>query len=162
MQFVLLVLVIVGGLFFLFLKETDQSIANFSFLPLFSADYEVVHIGEVLVQVGVANTPDARIQGLSGRTTIGEKDGMLFVFPESDYHGVWMKDMRFPVDVVWIDEDLKVVDVARNLTPDSYPKIYEPRKPAKYVLETDVLFIETFNIGIGQTVEIPRSLRDSY
>jgi uncharacterized protein len=161
MQFVVLMVMIIAGVFFLYLEYTNQSITNFSFAQLFTADYNIIRIGDVSIQVEVANTPQSREKGLSGRSDLGEKGGLLFVFPKVGYHGIWMKDMRFPIDVIWISEDFVVVDITRNLTPDSYPKVFEPSKPVKYALETEVLFAETFNIRVGQKVSIPEALQDS-
>ena len=159
LQVFVLILIIIGGLFYMYLSYTNQTITNFSFTKLFTADYNIIRIGEISVQVEVANTEATRTKGLSGRTEIGD-GGLLFVFPEADFHGIWMKDMRFPIDVIWISEDFKVVDISRNLTPDSYPTVYEPKRAVKYALETDVLFAETFNIRVGQEVHIPEAMRE--
>ena len=161
LQFVILIGIILAGTFFFYLDRTNQTITNFSFMPLFMADYNIIRIGEIAFVVEIANTPEARERGLSGRKDLGEKQGMLFVFREAGYHGLWMKDMKFAIDVIWISEDFKVVDITRNLSPDTYPRIFEPRKPAKYALETEVLFIDTFSISIGQEVSIPKAMQTS-
>lgn len=62
---------------------------------------------------------------------------MLFVFPEAGLHRFWMKDMNFPIDIYWLGKNYEVVDVAKNVPPESYPKTFSPKSPANYVLETN-------------------------
>lgn len=113
-----------------------------------------MRVGDVSLKVNLASTPLERERGLSGRDSIGA-DGMLFIFPKSDYHGFWMKDMRFPIDMIWISEDLKVVHIEKNVSPDSYPHVFRPTSPARYILETDAHFADTFDISLGQRVVLP-------
>lgn len=157
---ILVGIVLVGG-FFLYLDRTNQTLSSFSLMQLFTVDFNYVRVGDISLEVEVANNPEARTRGLSGRSEIGDAQGMLFVFPEPGYHGIWMPDMQFPIDVIWVDENFKVVDLTPNLSPSTYPKVFEPQKPVKYVIETDVLFIETFGVAVGQTVHIPEALQES-
>lgn len=77
---------------------------------------------------------------------------MLFVFEKADYHSFWMKDMKFAIDIIWIDEDKKITDITHNATPGTYPEIFKPSLPAKYVLEVMSGWIEKNNIEIGMQV----------
>ena len=77
----------------------------------------------------------ARQRGLSGRLALAAGQGMLFVFPASARHRIWMKDMHFPIDILWIDKSGTVVHVQAEATPDSYPAIFAPPVAAQYVLE---------------------------
>lgn len=117
-----------------------------------------VHIGTVPVRVEIADTPALRMRGLSGRDSLDAAGGMLFIFDESDYHRVWMRDMRFSIDVIWIGENLQVVDITRRLTPDTYPRQFEPSTPARFALEVNAQFAESFGISVGDAVELPRAL----
>ena len=99
------------------IEETPQQVAeNFT--------YEVV------------DTDATREQGLSGRTSIPENYGMLFVFPKKDLHGFWMKDMQFAIDMIWINEEGIIVGIERGATPESFPQSFFPPEPVPYVLET--------------------------
>ncbi len=149
MQFALLAILIVIGVVMLIRNQ------GVSFQDFFYVDIDVVHVGTLVVQVEVANTPELRARGLSGREDLGNVKGLLMVFEEADYHGIWMKDMKFPIDVIWMDETGTVVDISTSLTPDSYPNIYEPDKPALYALEVDEIFIDTYNISEGIRITIP-------
>ena len=73
--------------------------------------------------------------GLSYRKFLPSDQGMLFIFPESGSYGFWMKDMNFSLDMVWLDQDKKVVGIVTNATPESYPDVFMPPSLIKYVLE---------------------------
>jgi uncharacterized membrane protein (UPF0127 family) len=89
-----------------------------------------------IISVEVRDTFDGRQKGLSGRASIDADKGMLFVFDESELSNCfWMKDMRFDIDMVWLDENRNVVTVEKSVTPESYPESFCPDKPAKYGLE---------------------------
>ena len=72
---------------------------------------------------------------------------MLFVFPDNDQHGIWMKDMKFPIDIIWISENYNIVHVKKDATPESYPTVFKNSKPARYVLELPAGSIETFSFN---------------
>lgn len=128
-------------------------------IPGFQGELKpLVSIGDVPVRVDVADNPSERQLGLSGRDNLPATEGLLFVFPESDYHGIWMKDMRFPIDVIWIDEHFKVIDITRNLKPETFPRIFEPRVPARFIIETNSNFTASFGIKIGDAVAFPEDL----
>ncbi len=76
------------------------------------------------ISAEVANTPSARAQGLSFRTALGFNNGMLFLFDKPDDYGFWMKDMNFPIDIVWIKDD-KIVGVVEKAAPEPNKSIYE-------------------------------------
>ena len=121
---------------------------------LYPAD-PVMHIGDYAVYIDIADTPETRERGLSGRNDLGGLNGLLFIFDQPDYHGIWMKEMKFAIDVIWISEDLEVIGITENLTPDSYPRIFEPPKKALYAVETNPGYAETLGINVGDKVTIP-------
>ena len=65
-----------------------------------------------------------------------------------------MKDMNFPIDVIWLDENYRVVDIAQDVRPDSFPKVFDPQGPAKYILEVNAGFSGRNNIKIGDRLEL--------
>lgn len=113
-----------------------------------------VKIDGVVFNVLVADTKPARIQGLSGRSSLGERQGMLFVFDENDQQGIWMKDMKFPIDIVWISENFRIVDIKRDATPESYPEVFTNVRPARYVLELPAGSIDTFSLNGLSNIQI--------
>lgn len=114
-----------------------------------------VKIDNTVIEVEIAETPLARERGLSGRKTLGENKGMLFVFGEKNYHSFWMKEMKFPIDIIWISDD-KVVDIAHNvpIVASEFLKIYQPKEPVNFVLEVNAGFSEKHDVKVGDRVEI--------
>lgn len=89
------------------------------------------------VDVEVVREQENRARGLQFRDSLGEKQGMLFIFPESRRHDFWMKDTKIPLDIIWIDSAYQVVHIENNVPPclrDPCPR-YAPQAPARYVLE---------------------------
>jgi len=92
--------------------------------------------GKVL-QVEVMVSDEDRAMGLMFRPSLPLDHGLLFVFESPEFHGFWMKNCRFPIDMVWLDQDHKVVHVAEAVPPckaDPCP-VYEPLRRASYVVE---------------------------
>lgn len=111
-----------------------------------------IEVGGTPLIVDVARTKEARAQGLSGRERIPNDHGLLFIFEESGRYPIWMRNMKFPIDVYWIDESGVIVDVWENARPESYPSVFSPRADAKYILEVIAGYSEIFNVRIGTTV----------
>ncbi len=114
-----------------------------------------VIIGNTVIEVEVAKTALAREQGLSRREKLEENKGMLFVFDKKDYHSFWMREMNFPIDIIWIADD-KIVDIAHNVpsTVSQFLKTYQPKEPVNFVLEVNAGFSESHGIKVGNKVEI--------
>ena len=114
-------------------------------------------VGDTSVQLEVTQTVQDRIDGLSNRESIGKADGLLFVFPTSDRHAIWMKDMLFPIDIVWVREE-KVIDIAPNVQPpspgtlDNELDAYFPRLDADWVIEFPAGWAEEHGLKIGDPV----------
>ncbi len=111
-----------------------------------------IDIGGVRLRVQVADTPDARERGLSGRASLAPFDGMLFVFAEPST--LWMQGMLFPLDIIWISPKGFVADIIENVSPKSYPKRFSSRSPAEYAVEVPAGFVGQHNISIGDRVSI--------
>ena len=117
-----------------------------------------VVIGDTAVLARVADTESTRIRGLSGTHSLNEDQAMLFVFDRASDWSIWMKDMRYPIDVIWIDETKTVVDFTSNLTPASYPHSFKPGRPALYVLEVPSGFASRHSVRLGTRADflVPR------
>jgi len=96
-----------------------------------------VLVNNKLFYLEIADTPKEREQGLSGRDSLPKENGLFFVFDRPDYYGFWMKEMKFPIDIVWFNEKKEVVGITRNLKPESYPKVFYPPQKIKYALEVN-------------------------
>jgi uncharacterized protein len=91
--------------------------------------------------------PQDLARGLSGTDQLPDGRGMLFDLGSDDYHGFWMKDMRYSIDIIWLDSSKTVVDIKRRASPASYPESFRPNHLARYVLETPI----DSNINIGDS-----------
>jgi uncharacterized protein len=90
-----------------------------------------------VLQVEVMVKDEDRAMGLMFRPSLPKDRGMLFIFERPDFHGIWMKNCRFPIDIVWLDEEKKVVHVAESVPPckaEPCP-VYNPLRRAAYVVE---------------------------
>ncbi len=89
------------------------------------------------VTAELAITDEERQLGLMFREKINPDQGMLFVFEEEGIHSFWMKNMRFSLDILWLDKDKRIVHIERKVPPGKNPPYpsYSPVYPAKYVLE---------------------------
>lgn len=109
---------------------------SFSFFIYIKNKKEVyLHTPNNKYSVLVSNTEEKRILGLSNTTKLDEKTVMLFVFPQNDYHGIWMKDMNYSIDIVYLNEDMTVINYYDNISPITYPTVYYPEKLARYIVE---------------------------
>jgi uncharacterized membrane protein (UPF0127 family) len=107
----------------------------------------------VVLSVELAKTPQAQQMGLSGRVSMAADRGMLFVFDSESNWGFWMKDMKFPLDIIWFDSNRRVVYIEQDLapcTPQSCP-IYTPPTNAMYVLEVNAGFVQAHGVAMGDT-----------
>lgn len=104
------------------------------------------------LDVWIADTPYKRSKGLSVVDELNKNEGMFFIFEQSGIYPFWMKDMQFPINIMWVDESMRIVHIHEHAIPEDYPHSYNPGKEALYVLETQHGFVETYGIAIGDSV----------
>lgn len=109
------------------------------------------------INLEIVKTIEDVSRGLGGRDNLESDNGMLFIFSRSDYYAFWMKDMRFPIDIIWIQDDA-VVDISKNVPAEQGVsleklKLYQPRQKANRVLELNAGFTDKNNIKIGDKVK---------
>ena len=119
-----------------------------------------VFIGQKTVNVYYVDTDEERSVGLSRFDSLNTNDGMLFTFDQENIKPpFWMKDMKFPIDIIWINDNIiiqidKDVQPAQEGTPESELLLYLPEEPVDYVLEVNAGHTERNNINVGDEVEI--------
>jgi uncharacterized membrane protein (UPF0127 family) len=109
--------------------------------------------GKVL-QAEVMVRDEDRAMGLMFRASLPLDRGMVFVFETADFHGIWMKNCRFPIDILWLDEEKRVVHVADSVPPckaDPCP-VYNPMRKAAYVVELNAGQARREKAVVGATV----------
>jgi uncharacterized protein len=115
--------------------------------------------GKVL-QSEVMVKDEDRAMGLMFRPSLPPDHGMLFVFDATDFHTIWMKNCKFPIDIVWLDDDHRVVDIAPSVPPckvDPCP-VYRPMRRARYVVEMNAGQAQREKVARGAALEfkLPR------
>ncbi|HOU37003.1 MAG TPA: DUF192 domain-containing protein [Candidatus Omnitrophota bacterium] len=112
-----------------------------------------VCIKDRCVTAEIADTQEARATGLMHRDSLAPGWGMLFIFPDEAKHAFWMMNVRFPIDIIWIDRDLKIVHIEHSAAACSGAcPSYEPQAAAAYVLEVPAGFCTRNSIVVGDTV----------
>jgi uncharacterized membrane protein (UPF0127 family) len=112
-----------------------------------------LHAPKGVIHAEIADTDASREQGLSDRQSLPANHGMLFIFDTPGQYGFWMKDMHFPLDMVWINADKTVAGVTKDLSPSTYPSIFPPPSPISYVLEINAGSAEKFGLISGAIVD---------
>lgn len=147
---ILIISVVASTLMFLY-RTYQEPITDY----LFDTNSIGIHVRDIPLRVQVSDTDLERQQGLSGLESMGAEKGMIFVFEKEGDYLFWMKDMLFPIDILWINNNLEVVHIEKNVKPDSYPVRYGSPAPARFVLETNAFFVDTFNIRVGDKIKVP-------
>jgi uncharacterized protein len=106
------------------------------------------------VTAEIADSSEERAQGLMNRKFLAINGGMLFVFPELETVKFWMKNTYVALDMVFINEQYQIVDIAANAEPLNESKTYGPESAIKYVLEVNAGFVEQNNYSIGDKLSI--------
>jgi uncharacterized membrane protein (UPF0127 family) len=118
----------------------------------------VISLNEKPIEVEVASTYTARQKGLKDRESLPDGKGMMFVFSVSGQHGIWMKNMRFPIDVIWLKDGV-IVDMAKNIQPPTQRTaneeldIYYPRMPANSIIEMSASTLDKAGVKIGDRIK---------
>lgn len=131
-------------------KKTGTSDAVFTVAPV-SFTHSLL-IGRQTITVAFAVTKLQQEQGLSGTKELSMDNGMLFIFDAPMMPAFWMKDMNYPLDIIWIDPNKQIVGVSENLDPATYPKTFVPPSNILYVLEVPAGFYKTNYLKIGDRV----------
>lgn len=111
----------------------------------------------ITVSVEVAANTRSRERGLSGREALASNEGMLFLFEDADTYSFWMKDMKFPIDIIWIQGD-EVVDITIDAQPPAMPgeqpQSFFPRVAVDRVLEVPAGFAKAHGLRTGMEVAV--------
>lgn len=108
-------------------------------------------------QVDVMDTLETRERGLMFREGLPPGRGMFFVFDRSGEYAFWMKNMTFPIDILWLNEDRVIVHIEENVPPCTQDPcaVYVPHARARYVLEIPAGDSRRQGISMGETAKIP-------
>lgn len=114
-------------------------------------------IGKQSFSLSLAKKPKELEKGLSERKSLASNEGMLFVFDKPDYYSFWMKNMKFPIDMIFIKKNRIVTiyqDVQSPKSKDETSPIFKPEEPADMVLEINAGLSKKYNIKKGDEVKL--------
>jgi uncharacterized membrane protein (UPF0127 family) len=110
-----------------------------------------VHVGTHTYVAEIASTPAAQEQGLSSRMGMSTRQAMLFTYNKPQKLCFWMKDMYFPLDMIWLNADHQVVYIKQNVSPQTYPRAFCAQ--AQYVLELQAGQAHASGMYVGQRID---------
>ncbi|MFA5936751.1 MAG: DUF192 domain-containing protein [Candidatus Paceibacterota bacterium] len=142
------ILIFVFAIVFYNISISDMQVKNLNVNKI-----QYVKIAGKILKTELALTSEAQQKGLSNRKELKEDESMLFVFNYPGRYSFWMKDMNFPIDIIWLDENLNIVYIKKNAMPESYPESFTPNQNSKYVLEVFASFSEKNNLKEGDKVK---------
>lgn len=142
-------LVTLGYLGYVWYQNEYKSESNREFVNLTLASENI--------QAEVVRSLVAKTQGLSGRDLLAPNTGMLFVYTETRNPEIWMKDMKFAIDIIFISKEGTVVAIFENATPESYfekpPRIFKTLEGARYVLEVPAGTVHDAGVRVGVSID---------
>jgi len=110
-----------------------------------------LYLGDGVFDATIANTQPAREKGLGGVSDLKPNQALILAFASDDKWPIWMKDMKVPIDIIWLDKDKKVIYIVKNASPDtSTDVIYTPKTDARYVVEVPSGTVESKTIRTGR------------
>ncbi|MCK4757535.1 MAG: DUF192 domain-containing protein [Thermoplasmata archaeon] len=157
---IIIILVLAVALMFIF-YDADSPPEDGTQEP----DYEALAIFQtsgnqtIEIKCEVASTPEERLIGLMGVAHLPEDEGMVFVFEETKTVEFWMKNVEIPLDIVFIDVNMTIINITEanvesNVTPESEMARYPSGGPVKYVVEFNRGICSSNGIMIGSQVNI--------
>lgn len=111
-------------------------------------------INDKAFELTIVNTPKEMEIGLSEMSSLPQNKGMLFLFKVPDYYSFWMRNMKIPIDIIYINKD-KIVTIFSKVKaplPSESPIIYRPDEPSNKVLEINAGLSEKYNFKKGDKV----------
>lgn len=172
---VLLVFVLAGGVAWIYFAvqyeqgEIREAVARGDYeIPLDEPQSEItqedwraiypntipITIAGIEVQASIADTLSTRIKGLSGTQFLPDNVVKLFAFGVPGEHSIWMKDMNYSLDILWVAKEGDVVHIEEDVSPETFPESFSSPVPAWYVVEAAAGFVANNSITVGDEVVI--------
>jgi len=119
--------------------------------------------GGVELKLEMAVSAEQRMLGYMDRAHVADDEGMLFLFGSIATHGIWMRNCLVPLDIIWLDKNLRIVEIAPRLQPcppsDVDPEmkdcpVHQPMRQSAYVLEIAGGRAEVLGLAVGQSIVV--------
>ena len=150
-------LVIVGAiaLFYFLSLSSKLEIPSEAVFEEKKSEIIEIYLEKTKVFADVVKTQSAIERGLSGRENLLSNHGMLFIFSTPDRYGFWMKEMKFPIDILWLSNDGSVMHTEEGVSPETYPQTFAPKSGlARYVLELPAGYSREHQVEIGDKIDL--------
>lgn len=121
-----------------------------------TAEEWVAELGAEPFVLEVVDDPDARRQGLMGRTELAANRGMLFDFPEGVTPSIWMRNMHIPLDLIYLDGDARITHLFEAVPPcKAQPcALYSADRPLRFVIEVPAGTVDRLDLKVGQQIDL--------
>lgn len=141
---------------FTFFRQATLAVAIVLFCTACRAQGPHVELGGETFSVEIADTSEKQRLGLMFRDSMPEDHGMLFIFPNERMRSFWMKNMRMPIDIIYFDEDYRVVSIVKHARPCRTTRCpgYPSAGPARYVLELKAGLADELGLETGDLMEV--------
>lgn len=138
------------------IREPEPSELTSDDWRLIYPNTQLITIASTTVQASVADSLPERIKGLSDTPFLPENVVKLFVFGTYGRHEIWMKDMNYPIDIIWADSEGVIVHIEGDVAPETYDRgeVFGSPVPAWYVVETVAGFVELHDISVGDKIAL--------
>ncbi len=134
----LFIFIVIGAYIIFFRLGEKEKFENY--------DYIILNLNGEQLKLYIADDNKKRIKWLWGTKNINDNEWMLFVFESEDKYWFWMKNMKFDIDIIWINKDWKIVWISPRISKETYPKVYYPPRKIKYVIEILSWSYKKFNL----------------
>lgn len=133
-------------------------IISFTFIYLDKKQNSIYHLvlNNEKINILISDSVESRMKGLGDRNKLDPNTIMLFVFDKPDVYSIWMKNMYFPLDIIWLDEELNIIHIEEDISPNTYPKIYSSNSKSLYVIEANSGFSKRFDLKVGNKINIEK------
>lgn len=128
------------------IKQTEVTFKKEGDLTIFKSDST-----QVMVDIEIADTDFDTQTGLMYRDSMNDNQGMLFVFKDEQPRSFYMKNTRIPLDLIFINENKKIVSFQKNAQPFDERSL-PSNAPAKYVLEVNAGLVDTWGLIIKDSI----------
>lgn len=141
-------------------QKTTLRLADLALLALLLSGCgdrrQTINVGSATARVEIAATPRARAKGLSGRTSLPDGEGMLFIFPTPRKPAFWMKDTFVPLDIAFVTPDGRIAEI-QTMEPESLQE-HSPGEPAALALEMPAGWFEKNGVSAGDALGLPEDI----
>ena len=118
--------------------------------------HETITLNGTSFDTLISDTEALREKGLGQRKSLPDDQAMIFVFDKPDYYSFWMKDMSFPLDMIWVDASSTVIWIEHDVKPETFPKSFYPQSPALYVVEVNTGVSQKIGLNVGDRITISK------